>query len=120
MVALLVMSVIAGTAVSGLTGLGFLFWIAGGAVFICGLPFAVISSFVHGEVSYAQDREDYRQAVSEIEAEELADEREFAEDARLDRLIRSLETRTNIYNDNRQVHLHGMSRHTDGNQKGTY
>jgi hypothetical protein len=80
----------------------------------------LISSFVHGEVSYAQDRADYRQAMLEIKTEELADEHEFAEDTRLDRLIKSSGTQTNIYNDNRQVHFHRMSRHTDDNQKGTY
>jgi hypothetical protein len=107
MITLLTMSIIADAAVSGLTGIGFLFWLAGGVVFICGLPFALISSFVHGEVSYAQDRADYRQIMAEIQAEELADEHEFAEDARVDRLIKSGETRARVYNDNRQVHLHG-------------
>jgi hypothetical protein len=101
------MSIIAGVAVSGFTGIDFLFWIAGGAFFACGLPFALVASFIHGEVSYAQDRADYRQAIAEINAEELADEHEFAEDARVDRLIRSGETRASVYNDNRQVHLHG-------------
>jgi hypothetical protein len=107
MIALLIVSVIAGAAVSGLTGSGFLFWIAGGVFFVCGLPFALITSFIHGEVSYAQDRADYRQVMAEIQAEELADEHETAENARLDRLIKSGETRTSVYNDNRQVHLHG-------------
>jgi hypothetical protein len=108
------MSLIFGAVISGVTGIGFLFWISGGVFFVCGLPFAVISSFIHGEVSYAQDRADYRQIMSEIAAEELAEEHEFAEDARLDRLVESSRVRTNIYNDNRQVHLHESLRYTDG------
>jgi hypothetical protein len=107
MIVLLILSVIIGAIVSGLAGIGFFFWATSAAVFICGLPFALISSFVHGEVSYAQDRADYRQLLSEIKAEELADEREFAEDARLDRLVRSSKSQTNIYNDNRQVRIYG-------------
>jgi hypothetical protein len=114
MITLLILSVIIGAVVSGLAGIGFLFWITGGVFFVCGLPFALVSSFVHGEVSYAQDRADYRQAMAEIEAEELAEEHEFAEDARLDRLVESSRVRTNIYNDNRQVHLHESLRYTDG------
>jgi hypothetical protein len=107
MLALLILSVIAGAVVSGLTGIGFLFWLAGGAVFICGLPFALFSSFVHGEVSYAQDRVDYRQAMAEIKAEELADEHEFAEDARLDRLAEAVKKKfTRIHNDNRQIRIY--------------
>jgi hypothetical protein len=115
MITLLILSVIFGAVVSGLTGIGFLFWIAGGFFLVCGLPFAVISSFIHGEVSYAQDREDYRQAMAEVKAEELADEHEFAEDVRLDRFVKSSRAQTNICNDNRQVHLHESLKHADGN-----
>jgi hypothetical protein len=96
MIALLVVSVIFGAVVSGLTGIGVLFWLAGGAVFVCGLPFALVSSFIRGEIAYAQDRADYRQAVSEIAAAERA------EDAR----IESSKPQTNIYNDNRQIRLY--------------
>jgi uncharacterized membrane protein len=100
------MSAIIGAVVSALTGIGALFWVVGGAVFICGLPSALVSSFVHGEVSYAQDREDYRQAMAEIHAEE----HEAAEDARIDRLIEAPGTRTNVYNDNRQVRIYEARR----------
>jgi hypothetical protein len=111
MLILLIMSAAAGAAVYGFTGIGFLFWIAGGVFFVCGLPFAIISSFIHGEVSYAQDRADYRQAMAEIKAGELADEHEFAEDERADRIIKSGKARTSIYTDNRQVHIHaGLNR----------
>jgi hypothetical protein len=107
MILLLILSVITGAIISGVTGIGVLFWAAGGFVFICGLPVAAVTSFIHGEVSYAQDRADYRQMMADMEAEELADERELAEEARFDRLIELSGARTSIYNDNRQVHLHG-------------
>jgi hypothetical protein len=74
--------------------------IAGAAVFICGLPFALIFSFVYGEISYARNRADYRQTMPEIKAEELA------EDTRIDRLIKPSKTRPNIYNDSRHVWLY--------------
>jgi hypothetical protein len=90
----------------GLPVSAFFFWVAGGVVFICGLPSALISSFIHNEVSYAQDRADYRQAMLEIKADELIDAHEFAEDLRTDRLIRASGTQTTVYNDNRQVRLY--------------
>jgi hypothetical protein len=108
MIVLFILSVIIGAIVSGVAGIGFLFWVISAVIFVCGLPFALISSFVRGEVSYAQDRADYRQLMSEIKAEELADEREFAEDVRLDRLVKSSKSQTNIYNDNRQVRVYGV------------
>jgi hypothetical protein len=120
MIALFIVSALIGAVISGLTGIGFLLWLAGGFIFICGLPFALISSFVHGEVSYAQDREDYRQALAEIKAEERACEHEFAEDARIDRLIESSKTQTSIYNDNRQVHFHGTPKESICDKKGAY
>jgi hypothetical protein len=108
MSALLIMSVVIGAVVSGVTGIGFLFWIAGGVIFVCGLPFALVISLIHGEISYAQDRADYRQRMSEISAEELAGEREFAEDARVDRLVKAArKQRRGVYNDNRQVRIYG-------------
>jgi hypothetical protein len=107
MLILLIMSAIVGLVAYGFTGIGFLFWLAGGVVFFCGLPFALVTSFVHGEVSYAQDRADYRQTMAEIKAEELADEHEFAEDARIDRLAATVKKNSvRTYNDNRQVHLY--------------
>jgi hypothetical protein len=107
MIALIIVSIIIGAAVSGLTGIGILFWVVGAAIFICGLPFALVTSFIHNEVSCAQDRADYRQEMLEIAAEELADEHEFAEDERLDRLVESVKKNsTKIYNDNRQVRLY--------------
>jgi hypothetical protein len=109
MIVLLIMSAVIGSVVSACTGIGILFWIAGGAVLIFGLPFALISSFIHGEVSYVQDRADYRQAMTEIKAEELTDEHEFAEDARVDRLAAAIKRKKkpSVTVDNRQVHIHG-------------
>jgi hypothetical protein len=106
MLALFFLSAIIGLVVFGCTGIGFLSWLIGGAVFICGSPFTLILSFVHGEVSYAQDREDYRQMMAEIEAEELLTDHELAEDARTSRLLESSSGEPAVYNDNRQVHFH--------------
>jgi hypothetical protein len=108
-IALLIISAIIGVVVSGVTGIGVLFWLAGGFAFFCGLPFALATSFVHGEVSYAQDRADYREAMAEIQAEELAAEHEVAEDARTEKLVKAVKRsrRSTTYNDNRQIHFHG-------------
>jgi hypothetical protein len=107
MLALLIVSIIIGAAISAITGIGALFWVAGAAIFICGIPFALVTSFIHNEVSYAQDRADYRQEMLGIKTEELADEHEFAEDERLDRLVEAVKKNsTKIYNDNRQVRLY--------------
>jgi hypothetical protein len=109
MISLLIISVIAGAAVSSFTGIGFLFWLAGGFVFVCGLPFAAATSFVYDAVSYAQDRADYRQAMADIGAAELADEHEFAEDDRADRLAAAVKEthKPTVTFDNRQIHFHG-------------
>jgi hypothetical protein len=108
MITLLIVSAIIGAVVSALTGIGLLFWVVGGVVFIGGLPSALVSSFIHNEVSYALEREDYRQTMLEIKAGELIDEHELAEDARTDRLIESSGSRINVYNDNRQIRLYGV------------
>jgi hypothetical protein len=117
-IALLIISGVIGAIVAGTTGIDVLFGIVGCVVFICGLPFALLSSFVHGEVSYAQDRADYRQAMSDIAAEELANEREAAEDARVDRLIKGSKAQMRIYNDNRQIHFHGTAKESIQNKEG--
>jgi hypothetical protein len=76
--------------------------------FVCGLPWALVTSFVHNEVSYTQDRADYRATMAEIAAEELACDHEYAEDARVDRIVESVKkSQKKTYNDNRQVHIHG-------------
>jgi hypothetical protein len=107
MIALFITAVVIGAAVSGLAGIGVLFWIAAGVVFVCGLPLALLLSLVHDEVSYAQDRADYREAAAETAAAELAFEREAAKDERADRLEDAVKSARSVYNDNRQVHIYG-------------
>jgi hypothetical protein len=107
MITLIIIAAIIGGIASAFTGIGMLLWLVGALVFICGLPFALISSFVHGEVSYGQDRADYRQEMAEINAEELADEQEFAQDARVDRLVEAIKRKQRPSIDNRQIHIHG-------------
>jgi hypothetical protein len=82
--------------------------IAGGFFFICGLPSALVGSFIHSEVSYAQDRADYRQMLSDMEIDMRAEEHELLEDERIDRLIESQKRPiTQIYNDRRQINING-------------
>ena len=108
LIILLIISVVVGAAVSGVTGLDFLFLPVAAFLFICLLPAAAILSLVHSEASYAQDRADYREAVAETAAEERAWEHEAAEDARIDRLITAVKRRKpSVKVDNRQVHIHG-------------
>jgi hypothetical protein len=107
MIALFITAVVIGAAVSGLTGIGVLFWIAAGVVFACGLPLALLLSLVHEEVSYAQDCADYREAAAEMAAAELACEREAAEDERAGRLEDAVKRNRSVYNGSRQVHIHG-------------
>jgi len=99
LIVLLIMSVIIGAIVGGLSGIGVLGWVAGGVIFILGLPGALIGSFIHGEVSYAQDRADYRQMQADIAAEE-------AEDERTERLLDALDDPQQVYYDNREQHIH--------------
>jgi hypothetical protein len=102
--ALFIASVFCGAVAGSASGIGFIGLAVGVLIFVCGLPAALLFSFVHGEVSYAQDRADCRQEM----AEEREDEREFAEDERIDRLMEAVKkTRTKVYNDSRQVHLYG-------------
>ena len=109
MLVCLIIAAVIGLIVSGVTGIGILGWAAGILFFIFGLPGALIASFIHGEVSYAEDRADYRETMSEIAAADLAGEHEYAEDARIDRLVDAVKRgrRGKTYADNRQVHIHG-------------
>jgi hypothetical protein len=105
---LAVISTVIGAAVSGLTGFGILGWVAGLLFFCFGLPGALLASFVHGEVSYAQDRADLRQLESDCAAREIAEEHEYLEEERTDRLLDAAKkSRTTVYRDNRQIHFHG-------------
>ena len=69
--------------------------------FICGLPGALIAGYIHGEVTYAQDRADIREYDRQM-AEWLRDcERE---DRKAERYNTPIE-----YHDNRQIHFHDRS-----------
>jgi hypothetical protein len=108
MLALAVVAVIIGIILASVTGIGMVGIVVAVIFFICGLPGAIIASFVHGEVEYAQDRADYRQLLSDLARAEEAEDREYAEDARLDRYIRSNKRQPpQITYDNRQIHYHG-------------
>jgi len=106
MIILLILSIIIGAIVAGVTGIGFLFWVVSIAIFILGLPGALIGGFIHGENEYAQDRADYRELM-----------REIAEEERMERYLdklSELDDETNIYIDNRQIHFNDYS---DNNHK---
>jgi len=110
MLALIIVSLIIGFVVAGFSGIGMLGTAAGVIFFVCGLPFALIGSFVHGEVSYTQDRADYRQCLAECSRDRRADEHELAEDIRTDCLTDVIrKTPKRVYNDNRKqiINLHG-------------
>jgi len=103
MLGLLIIAIILGGIVAIVTGIGFLFWVVSIAIFICGLPFALINGFIQDKIDYAQDREDYRMLMHEI-----------SENERMDRYIDKLDELHDDYDDdipdvfidNRQVHYH--------------
>jgi len=76
MLVLLILSVVLGAVVYGLTGIGFLFWVVAIIVFILGLPGALIGGFI----SDIQDRADTREM-----------ERQLDEDLRMDRYLDKLD-----------------------------
>jgi len=91
MLILLIISTIIGLIVGSLSGIWLVGLIAGRFIFICGLPAAMTASFVHGEISYAQDRADYKQMLADINANIRAEEHESAEDERTDRIVKKPE-----------------------------
>jgi ABC-type transport system involved in cytochrome bd biosynthesis fused ATPase/permease subunit len=109
MFTLLIVVTIIGLFVTGITGIGILGIAAAAFFFVCGLPAALVAGFIHNEVSYAQDRADYREELAEIAAGELEAEREYTDDARTDRLVQAVKRKhgQTIYQDSRQVHIHG-------------
>jgi len=112
MLGLIIISLIIGFVVSGVTGIGFAGLAVGAIFFACGLPFALVGLFVHGEVSYAQDRADYREYLAECSEDRRALEHELAEDIRNDSLTDTIRRNpTRVYNDNRKqsIHLHGRA-----------
>jgi len=103
MIGLLTVSAVIGL-IAGV-GLGSIFgWIVFVIIFICGLPFSLIASFIHGEIEYAQDCAYDRQLMSDLSADLRAEEHEYAADRRARNRKRS---KTQVYCDNRQVHLYG-------------
>jgi hypothetical protein len=111
MLVLLILSVVIGMIISGVTGIGILGIIAGVFVFVKCLPGALAASFIHGEVSYAQDRADYRQYLSDLASAQTAEEHECAEDDRTNRLVDTIQKNPRqVIHDNRQVHLHAHGR----------
>jgi hypothetical protein len=108
LITITVISVVIGAIVAGVTGIGVLGLVVGVVLFLCGLPGALLVSFVQGEVSYAQDRADYRQWKSDFIAQEIADDHEYLEEDRTERLIDTIKKNpTEVYHDNRQIHFHG-------------
>jgi len=99
---LLIVAIILGGIIAGITGISFLFWVVSIAIFICGLPFALINGFIQDKIDYVQDREDYRQLMSDLREDARR------EDEKIEReLYRINKTdKPNIYMDNRQVHFH--------------
>lgn len=85
MLALLIVSVILGGIAAGLAGNEYVFLVVTVFVFICGLPAALITGFIHGEVKYAQDRADYREEIRKIEEEEREFLRQMQEEDRYER-----------------------------------
>jgi hypothetical protein len=115
MLVLLIMSTVVGMVVAGATGYGIVGALAGGALFVVGLPFAAITSFVYDAVDHAQDRADYRSLKSDLAADARHEEAEMRADEQIERIDRLIdiakrETPTNVFMDNRQVHLHQTAR----------
>jgi hypothetical protein len=109
MLLLLILSVIIGAVIAGVTGSGLLFWVISIFFFICGLPVALITGFIHGENEYTQDRTDYREELRALAEEERLLERELYEDERLEAYLDAMndhEDEPDIYIDNRQIHFH--------------
>jgi len=63
MLSLLVLSVVLGAVVYGLTGIDFLFWVVAIVIFILGLPGALIGGFI----SDIQDRADEREMMRQLD-----------------------------------------------------
>ena len=126
MIVLLLISVVLGGIVAGLTGLGFLFWVVAIFVFICGLPGVLIGGFIQGRIDYAQDRADHREMMREIHEDLREDEREMRRQIRheeyLDHIDRIESKRSRaIYNiDARSVHYHNQGEKRPRDSKGRF
>ena len=58
MLVLLIMSVVIGGVVAGISGIGFLFWVGSIGFFVFGLPGALIGGFFNSLSDRTRDRED--------------------------------------------------------------
>jgi len=123
---LLIIAIIIGGIVAGLTGIGFLFWVVSIFVFICGLPGALINWFIQDKIDYAQDRADYRETMRQIHEDIREDEREMRKQIRheeyLDHLDRIENKRSqSIYNiDARSIHYYNHSEPRQRDSKGRF
>ena len=79
--------------------------VAGGFVFLCGLPFGLLAGIIHGFISYSHDRADDRQIMADLNEDFRFDEREQNEDRRTDKLLSA--SKPSVIHDNRQIHYHG-------------
>jgi len=112
MLGLTIASLIIGFIVGIVSKIAILGIVAGVFIFVCGLPFALIASFVCGTISYVQDCADYRQLCSDLAAEEIAEAHEFYEDLRNDRLVDAMtQSPRQVINDNRKqsIYLQGRA-----------
>jgi len=110
MLGLTIVSFIIGLIVGVASKIAILGLVAGVFIFLCGLPFTLIASFVCGTIDYVQDRNDYRQLCSDIAADEIAEAHEFYEDLRNDRLVDAMtQSPRQVINDNRKqsIYLQG-------------
>jgi flagellar motor component MotA len=104
MLSLLVVAIILGGIIAGITGMSFLFWVVSIAIFVCGLPFALINGFIQDKIDYIQDREDYCQLMRDLREDAIR------EDELIERKLDRLNKRNNadIFIDNREVHFHNI------------
>jgi len=115
MLVLLIVSVILGGIFTGITGISFLFWVVSIAIFICGLPFAIINGFIQDKIDYVQDREDYRQIMRDLREDERREDERIERE--LDILIKKNDL--DIYIDNRQIHFYNNEKCDQNDEKQT-
>ena len=126
MLVCLIVSVIIGCIVGGLSGFELLGWAAGIFVFVAGLPGALIGGFMFDLTSYREDRADDRRLMSDFNADLREDERERRRQIRhedyLDHLdrIESKRNRTTYNIDARSVHYHNHSEPRARDTKGRF
>ena len=108
----LIISVIIGCIVAGVTGINFLFWVVAIGIFILGLPGALIGGFFHDREEYRQDRADYRAMMRDLHEDMREEEREMRRNERHERYLERLDrieskrNRTTYKIDARSVHYH--------------